>query len=231
MQPLLSRIEQKQSEKHVDNQNKSRIFDTRHTVADYYACNRAATVERMRSYICYAVADCHAFKRMAIFICVFSDVGYAVGDCYASQGTAMPERRISDTCHAVGYSYTCQGSAISERGTMYKFSVIIYGTACNIISFSFYQTKLRVAFVPEIICVVIYVISKGAFPKRIISDICHAVGDCYFFKRSTIRKRPSSMLVTPSGIVTLVKELQLLNALSPILITLSGIVILLREVL
>ena len=68
-----------------------------------------------------------------------SDTCHAVGDCYTCQGAAMLERRISDTCHAVGDCYTCQGSAILERGTMYKFSVIIYGTACNIISFSFYQ--------------------------------------------------------------------------------------------
>ena len=32
------------------------------------------------------------------------------------------------------------------------------------------------------------------------------------------------MLVTPSGIVTLVSELQLKNALSPMLVTLEGIV-------
>ena len=38
------------------------------------------------------------------------------------------------------------------------------------------------------------------------------------------------MLVTPSGIVTLVREVQPSNALSPMLVTPSGIVTLVREV-
>ena len=85
-------------------------------------------------------------------------VSHAVRNGHGCQASATIEGIIPYTFHAVRNSHGRQTGARLEGRTIYKFCLFTYNARSDGSIFRFHQNEIRVCFVPEIICVVVFIV-------------------------------------------------------------------------
>ena len=107
------------------------------------------------------------------------DSGYAISYLYACKAVATVERVSANTNYTVGNSHTRNIIELRECPVIYKSCIFINGYACDRVINSFDQYKIRIVFISEIICIIIFVIHNvnGIRLEHIRADCFYTVGD------------------------------------------------------